>query len=120
MSFKIRIGLIGTFSENQKRLHETFQALEKELALVGVPVYPAKGAIFAWTDWSHHLLEGQTEKELWFEIINDAKVLMTTGYSCNEDKPGMFRIVYAWPASGVEAMEELGRRLVKWKKNRLA
>ena len=105
-------------AENQKRLHETYGALEKALALIQVPLYQGKGAIFAWADFSGHLLPTQTEKELWEELFRESKIIFTTGYSCYEDKPGMFRIVYGWPEGGAVAMEELGRRLVKWSRKR--
>ena len=52
------------------------------------------------------------------ELFRDAKVIFTTGNSCNEEKPGLFRVVYPWPAGGPIAMKELGDRLVLWKKLR--
>lgn len=66
-------------------------------------------------DFSSLLQEGQTEKELWMELFQDAKIIFTTGSSCNEDKPGTFRVVYPWPEGGPIAMKEMGDRLVRWK-----
>ena len=106
--------------ENRRRLYETYQALEEALKLINVPLVPAQGTIFAWADFSKYLKEGQTEKELWMELFNDAKIALTTGESCFGEKPGMFRIVYTWPEGGPEAMREFGRRLVQWKANREA
>lgn len=104
--------------ENQKRLFATYQALVAALDRVQVPVVPAEGAIFAWADFSSLLLKGQTEKELWLELFNEAKVILTLGDSCNEETPAMFRVVYPWPEGGPIAMKELGDRLVRWKSRR--
>ena len=71
--------------------------------------------IVAQADFSGLLMEGQAEKELWMELFEDAKVIFTTGESCNENKAGMFRVVYPWPEGGPLAMQELGDRLVRWK-----
>lgn len=105
-------------SENQRRLYEMYQALEEALDLIQVPLLPAQGTIFAWADFSALLLENQTEKELWMELFDNAKIALTSGESCFGDKPGMFRIVYTWPRGGVEAMKEFGRRLIQWKAQR--
>lgn len=101
--------------ENRRRLYETYLALKEALHLIGVPLLPSQGAIFAWADFSAYIQEGQTEKDLWMELFNDARIALTSGESCIANKPGMFRIVYGWPEGGTEAMKELGRRLVKWK-----
>lgn len=105
-------------AENQRRLWDTYQALETALSLIDVPLSPAQGSLFAWADFSSFLKEGQTEEELWVELADDAKVIFTTGKSCKEDKPGRFRVVYPWPEGGPEAMKELGNRLVQWKAQR--
>lgn len=106
--------------ENRKRLYETYQALGEALSLIDVPLLPSQGAIFAWADFSRYILDGQTEKDLWMELFVEAKVALTSGESCEANKPGMFRIVYGWPEGGVRAMQELGRRLVQWKQAREA
>ena len=105
-------------NENRKRLHDTYSALEEALSLIDVPLVPSQGGIFAWADFSALLKENQTEKELWMELFDDVKVALTSGESCYGDKPGMFRIVYGWPEGGRAAMEEFGRRLVRWKAQR--
>lgn len=105
-------------SKNQARLHETYVALKESLDLIGVPVKEAKGGLFAWADFSMYLKDGQTETELWLELYQNESILFTTGESCTAEKPGLFRIVYAWPHGGPLAMKELGRRLVGWKANR--
>jgi len=105
-------------SENQKRLFETYRAMVAALDRIDVPVTPARGALFAWADFSSLLLPDQTEKGLWNELATEAKILFTTGESCHENKPGMFRIVYPWPEGGTIAMQELGDRLVRWKRQR--
>jgi len=107
-------------AENKRRLEATFRALQDALALIDVTVYEhTEGALFAWADFSDLLQEGQTEQELWVELFEDAKILLTLGESFYGDKPGMFRVVYPWPKGGVVAMQELGRRLVKWKNARM-
>ena len=104
--------------ENQKRLQERYQALERTLEKVNVPLFPAQGSIFAWANFSSFILEGQTEKDLWLELFHDAKIALTTGYSCGTSEPGMFRIVYTWPEGHLEPMEEFENRLVQWSSNR--
>jgi aspartate/methionine/tyrosine aminotransferase len=105
-------------AENQKRLFENYKALREALSLVHVPVLQSHGGLFAWADFSSLLKDGQTEKELWLELFDKPKVALTSGESCNGDKPGLFRIVYAWPEGGTAAMRELGERLVQWKSER--
>jgi 1-aminocyclopropane-1-carboxylate synthase len=107
-------------AENQKRLYEVFLATKQALALIDVSVYEGtQGTLFAWADFSAYLRPNQTERELWMELYHEANVLLTLGESFHGEKPGMFRIVYTWPHGGVEAMNEMGRRLVQWKqKNR--
>lgn len=106
--------------ENQRRLHETYLALKEALDSIQVPLFPSQGAIFAWADFSAYILEGQSEKDLWMELFNDAKIALTSGESCKANKPGMFRIVYGWPEGGTLAMEEFRNRLVQWKARREA
>ena len=105
-------------NENQRRLETTFRALEKALHSVGVKVFPSKGGLFAWADFSAFLMPGQSEKDLWTELYEEAGVLFTTGQSCFGEKPGMFRIIYTWPEGGPIAMKALEKRLVKWKRKR--
>lgn len=105
-------------AENQKRLYETYQALEQALSLVNVTLYPAQGAIYALANFSAYLKPDQTEKELWMELFDKAKVALTVGELFYDDHPGMFRIVYGWPEGGTLSMQELGRRLVQWTANR--
>jgi aspartate/methionine/tyrosine aminotransferase len=102
--------------ENKRRLEETYHACVKALSRIGVTVFgQTKGALFAWADFSSLLHNGQSEQELWWELFQDARILLTSGQSCHGEKPGMFRVVYPWPEGGVVAMEELGDRLVQWK-----
>ncbi|GAX18731.1 hypothetical protein FisN_26Hh021 [Fistulifera solaris] len=106
-------------AENQKRLYEVFVAAKEALARIDVSVYEGtQGTLFAWADFSAYLRPNQTERELWMELYHEANVLLTLGESFHGEKPGMFRIVYTWPHGGVEAMNEMGRRLVQWKQNR--
>ena len=106
-------------AENQKRLYATFLAAKAALALIDVPVFEqTQGTLFAWADFSAYLRPHQTERELWMELYEQASVLFTLGESFHGEKPGMFRIVHTWPHGGVEAMHEMGRRLVAWKNNR--
>lgn len=105
--------------ENQQRLSANYQALRAALAAADVPlVYEAQGGLFAWADFSSFLREGQTERDLWIELFDGPRIALTAGESCHGAKPGLFRIVYAWPEGGVAAMDELGARLVKWKTER--
>lgn len=109
-------------AENQKRLAATFEAAREALALIGVSLATNKtqGALFAWADFSAFLRRNQTEEDLWWELFDKAKVAFTTGESCHGEKPGIFRIVYSSPEGGVQAMQEMGRRLVRWKEAREA
>jgi aspartate/methionine/tyrosine aminotransferase len=108
--------------ENQQRIYDTYQALVAALALVDIPllVHPAQqgGGLFAWADFSSWLLPDQTERELWWELVTTSKIAVTTGASCDGEKPGLFRIVYTWPEGGTVAMHELGQRLVRFQTER--
>ena len=54
------------------------------------------------------------------ELFEHAKIIFTTGDSCNENNPGTVRVVYPWPEGGPIAMKEMGDRLVRWKELREA
>lgn len=117
--FEDEVFVNAYIEENRQRLYETYRALVDALQLIDVsPVVPAQGALFAWVDFSKYLLKDQSEEELWMELYNETKILFTTGKSCHGDKPGLFRIVYPWPKGGPLAMQEMGRRLAKWKQDR--
>jgi aspartate/methionine/tyrosine aminotransferase len=108
--------------ENQQRIYDTYQALVAALALVDIPllIHPTQqgGGLFVWADFSSWLLPDQTERELWLELFTTSKIALTTGASCDGEKPGLFRIVYTWPEGGPVAMRELGQRLVRFQTER--
>jgi 1-aminocyclopropane-1-carboxylate synthase len=109
-------------NDNQYKLHQCYLELVKSMKLINVNVIPAQGTLMVWCDFSQYLLPGQSEKGLWLELFYGSKILFTTGKSCYGEKPGMFRLCYAWPACVDDdylcAMRELGQRLLKWKNNR--
>ena len=74
-----------------------------------------------WADFRHLLKSNdfKGEKELWLDLIQKQKVLLTSGESCFTQTPGFYRICFAYPYVGekddvTEAMQELKTRLVKW------
>lgn len=106
-------------AKNRKRLYACYQGLQEALNGIGVDLFPCQGTLMAWADFRHLLKEPswEAETQLWNELFDEHRVLLTTGRSCRAHAPGYFRICYAYPAvgdSGDEqvAMRELRRRLL--------
>ena len=85
---------------------------------VGAPVLPCQGTMMAWVDMSKFLSKPSfaAEKELWLELCNKYKIILTTGESCFSNKPGMFRVCFAYPDIGNSndytcATDQLKKRL---------
>ena len=106
-------------SDVQRWLYVCYKGLEEALAAIDVPLTPAQGTLMAWADFRKYLPEPtwEGEKQLWLELFDKAKILFTTGKSCQSEVPGFFRICYAWPKATDEdpaiAMKELKSRLIK-------
>ena len=104
--------------DNQRKLHEVYQEFHKSCESIGVPVVPSQGTLMAWADFSKYLIHFKSEKDMWLDLHNSSKILFTTGKSCHGEKPGMFRVCYAWPtvleSDKTQAMRVLGERLRVW------
>ena len=105
---------------NQERLFKCYEGMRDAFESIGAKVLPAQGTMMAWVDMSAFLKEPtfKAEKELWEDLVNDAKIILTTGESCFSNKPGMFRVCYAYPDNGEEddcqaAMRQLKIRLIQ-------
>ena len=87
--------------------------------MIGVKVTPCKSTLMAWADFRHLLKEPtpEGEQEIYLDLIQNYKVILTSGASCLAEEPGWFRICFTYPYVGqrddvTEAMGELKKRLL--------
>lgn len=64
-------------------------------AEAGIPTFAAKAGMFAWIDVREALREDtyEAERELWTELYDSVKVLVTPGEDCHAP-PGFFRVCF--------------------------
>jgi aspartate/methionine/tyrosine aminotransferase len=79
-------------------LKGSYEIITRALGEMGIPFVPAKAGIFVYCDFSSLLrvdnFDGEDELARLFE--NYARIVMTPGSSQRDDKPGRFRICYAF------------------------
>jgi 1-aminocyclopropane-1-carboxylate synthase len=65
---------------------------------IAIPYIPTKAGIFVYADFSSLLPEMTSEGEEQFTnlLLDGARILMTPGQAQFDQKPGMFRICYAY------------------------
>jgi len=84
-------------------LNISYAIVTSGLTSMGLEYVDARAGIFVFADFSP-LLSEQTwkgEEILVKELFEECKVVMTPGESTRAEKPGMFRICYAWVAPEV-------------------
>ncbi|KAH6557327.1 hypothetical protein KP509_1Z121400 [Ceratopteris richardii] len=84
-------------SENKRRLKKSYELLTSHLEAAQVKYMPACAAMFCWLDL-RTLLEVptfQAEDNLWKEIMEVTKIVLTPGGACHYAEPGFFRACYA-------------------------
>lgn len=84
--------------KNRSLLRSSYEIVTKGLDEMEVPFVPAQAGIFVYCDFSSLLCEKSFEGEdKLASLFEDyARIVMTPGCSQREDKPGFFRICYAF------------------------
>ena len=109
-------GWVDTFlDESRTRLRRSYQICTTMLDGLGIPYVEAQAGLFMYIDLSSLLPEKTFEEEakLCDLVADKAKIVLTPGESQRENRPGMFRICYAWVSVEVLqiAMDRLGKVL---------
>lgn len=83
--------------ENKERLKKRKEMLVSGLKLAGINYLESNAGLFCWVDMSHLLVSNtfDAEKELWEQIIEEAKLNISPGSSFHCTEPGWFRICFA-------------------------
>ncbi|XP_031247429.1 1-aminocyclopropane-1-carboxylate synthase 3-like [Pistacia vera] len=83
--------------ENKERLKKRKETLVSGLKLAGINYLESNAGLFCWVDMSHLLVSNtfDAEKELWEQIIEEAKLNISPGSSFHCTEPGWFRICFA-------------------------
>uniref|UniRef100_A0A7S0H9A1 Aminotransferase class I/classII large domain-containing protein n=1 Tax=Amorphochlora amoebiformis TaxID=1561963 RepID=A0A7S0H9A1_9EUKA len=84
-------------SKANSRLNDRFKLVKKSLEPEGVKVIEAEAGLFCWLDCRSWLEENtwDAEKKLYQQFFDEAKVLLTPGYSMRTEQPGYFRCCFA-------------------------
>lgn len=84
-------------AENNKRLKESYEVLTHYLEAASLKYMPACAAMFCWLDLRSLLREPTfaAEFQLWKEVLDEQKVVLTPGEACHYAEPGFFRLCYA-------------------------
>jgi 1-aminocyclopropane-1-carboxylate synthase len=66
------------------------------LKSLGISFVPSRGSHFVWADFSNYLEHDSEEGEmqLWMDIYDNTKILLTPGVGFQHQKHGLFRIVH--------------------------
>jgi aspartate/methionine/tyrosine aminotransferase len=80
---------------NQEALTFSYVTVIKYLKNLGIPYNPSYGSLFVWMDLSEFLAEqsDQGQHELWLEIFEKTRVLLTPAEGFGHSKKGLFRMV---------------------------
>lgn len=101
---------------SRQLLKASYRVVTTTLEQLDIPYVQAQAGIFVYVDFSSLLDEPTFESEAKFAslLIKGSRMILTPGFDQRDDKPGMFRICYAWVSVDVLkiAMERL-TRLVK-------
>lgn len=108
--------LPGVMALSRQRLKTAYETMSQGLQAMGVPTMKAQGGMFLMADLSAYLetQEFAAEQKLWETIYNDMHISISPGEVFGTDKPGWFRICYAFPQ---ETVEEVCKRLATLEKH---
>ena len=103
---------ITTFQQENKRLlTEAYRSVTGTLDEMGIPYTPARGSLFVWADFSKYLPRPGMDaaEELWRQIFDKTRVLLTAPGGLGQPDTGWYRIVYSGvsPQALAEAMQRL-------------
>lgn len=104
--------------KNQAALTESYVLVVKYLRAANVPYVPSRGSLFVWIDLSAFLKDDsvQAETDLWLEIYQKAKLLITPANGFGHQNRGHYRLVYT--AISKTGLEEAMSRLSDFIKNK--
>jgi aspartate/methionine/tyrosine aminotransferase len=99
------------------RLRQSYEVCIRKLEEMVLPYVPAQAGLFVYVDFSA-VLPAKTfeyEAQLTDLLFRYARVVLTPGESQRDERPGMYRICYAWVEPSVLeiALERLSRFVVK-------
>ncbi|NBK99156.1 MAG: aminotransferase class I/II-fold pyridoxal phosphate-dependent enzyme [Erysipelotrichia bacterium] len=100
---------------SRDRLRAAYHSIEKGLNSIGIKTMRAEAGIFIFADFSPYLdkLEFEAEHTLWEKIYNELMINISPGQLFGADRPGMFRLCYAFDE---ETVKEACKRLAALKK----
>lgn len=95
---------------SRERLKTAYDILKDGLGEIDIPIMKAQAGIFVMADFSKYMKkrEFDTEHILWEKIYNDLMINISPGKQFGTDRPGWFRMCYAFPD---DTVEEACRRL---------
>ena len=107
--------LEGVMDLSRQRLKTAYEIITKGLADIGVPTMKAQAGIFIMADFSAYLDKQEFAEEhvLWQKIYNDLMINVSPGQLFGCDRPGWFRMCYAFEE---DTVKEAVRRLATLKK----
>lgn len=107
--------LEGVMDLSRQRLKTACEIMTKGLADIGVPTMKAQAGIFIMADFSAYMDKQEFAEEhvLWQKIYNDLMINVSPGQLFGCDRPGWFRMCYAFEE---DTVKEACRRLATLKK----
>ncbi len=107
--------LPAVLQTSRDRMHSAYKLMEKKLNEMGIKTLPAQGGIFLFADFSPYMEKQEFKEEyvLWEKIFKGLKVNISPGQLFDAEKPGWFRICYAY---NEETVAEACKRLQTLKK----
>lgn len=107
--------LEGVMDLSRQRLKTAYEIMTKGLADIGVPTMKAQAGIFIMADFSAYMDKQEFAEEhvLWQKIYNDLMINVSPGQLFGCDRPGWFRMCYAFEE---DTVKEACRRLATLKK----
>lgn len=103
---------------NRERLTAAYSTVVDTLRESDIPYVPSRGGLFVWIDMSEFLRSDSQEgaDDLWLDIYEETRVLLTPGRGFGHTKNGLFRVLY----SGLSAaeLEVAMNRLAKYASQR--
>ncbi len=101
---------------SRQRLAVAYEIMSKGLADMGVATIKAQAGMFLLADFSAYLETQafEAEQKLWEKIYNGMHISISPGEVFGTEKPGWFRICYAFPQ---ETVEETCQRLATLEKH---
>lgn len=107
--------LEGVMDLSRQRLKTAYEIMTKGLTGIGVPTMKAQAGIFIMADFSAYMDKQEFAEEhvLWQKIYNDLMINVSPGQLFGCDRPGWFRMCYAFEE---DTVKEACRRLATLKK----